>query len=169
MDKAWKDTLVDEYRKKATRYGICDQALYDRALRMCTTKHATIDLYKRSIDWCLETNYPDIDFLRSEYKNAEMEAAGLYIDHTFNGELLDQHQVYIFHNCKGRILTALNYDALISPVFYFANGCDMEVGCDQEQPCGKPIRVPLYIFGDNAITANDNANAVYKIYQHGLL
>lgn len=167
MERAWKDTLVDEYRTKATQYGICNQALFDRALRMCNTKHATINLYKRCIDWCLEAGYPDIDYLRREY--ADMEDVGLYIDHTFNGELLDKHQVYVFHNCKGRILTALNYDALISPVFYFANGCDMEVDCDQVQPCGKPIRVPLYIFGENTISAKDNANAVYKLYQHELL
>lgn len=165
MEKAWKDSLVDEYRTKATQHGICNQALFDRALRMCNTKHATINLYKRSIDWCLEVGYPDLDYLRREY--ADMEDVGLYIDHTFNGELLDQHQVYIFHNCKGRILTALNVDAAIIPMYYFANGCDMTIDCDQLNVF--PIRVPLYIFGENNIVAADIPNAKFKLYKQELL
>jgi hypothetical protein len=32
-----------------------------------------------------------------------------------------------------------------------------------------PIRVPLYIFGDNVITVNENENAVFTKYQIDLL
>lgn len=166
MNREWKDILVDEYREKATKYGICNQALFDRALRMCNTKPATINLYKRCIDWCLEAGYPDLDYLRREYKSDEMEYIGLFIDHTFKGELLDKHQVYIFHNCKGRILTALNYDAEIIPMLYFANGCDMTIDCDQHNVL--PIRVPLYIFGENNIKA-ESPNANFIFYKHDTL
>lgn len=161
MDIAWKEQLLRDARLQE----MCSPNL--DALRLCNSKTEAIRLYKQTIDWALERNYPTLDILRREFDNAEAREVGIYIDYTFNGELLDQHQVYIFHNCKGRILTALNYEAQIIPMYYFANGCDMTIDCDQLNVF--PIRVPLYIFGENNIVAADIPNAKFKLYQHELL
>lgn len=134
------------------------------ALRACTGKSEAIRLYKRTIDWALERGYPTMDVLRKEFDNDDARDLGIYIDRIFYGEILDRHQVYVFHNCKGDINTQLNYDRRIIPMLYFANGCEMTVDCKQLQPCGIPIRVPLYIFGENAITAVDSVNATFRFY-----
>ncbi len=122
--------------------------------------------YKANPDWCMERNYPALDILRKDFDNEKLQDFGIFIDHTFKGELLDKHQVYIFHNCKGRILTALNYDAEIIPMLYFANGCNMTIDCDQHNVL--PIRVPLYIFGENNIKAK-SPNANFIFYKHDTL
>lgn len=162
MGNDLKETLMQDARQN----GICLDG-YD--IMRTSSIAGLVRYYKANPDWCMERNYPSLDILRREFDNAEAREVGIYIDHTFNGELLDKHQVYIFHNCKGRIKTALNYESQIIPMYYFANGCDMTIDCNQIQPCCMPIRVPLYIFGDNTIHAKDNANAVYKLYQHELL
>lgn len=122
--------------------------------------------YKANPDWCMERNYPTLDILRKDFDNEKLQDFGIFIDHTFKGELLDKHQVYIFHNCKGSIKTALNYDAEIIPMLYFANGCNMTIGCDQLNVF--PIRVPLYIFGENNIKA-ESPNANFIFYKHDTL
>lgn len=160
MDRDWKEQLLRDARLD----GMCNENI--AALRMCNSKTDAIRLYKKTIDWALEHNYPMLDILRKEFDNDETRDCGMFIDRTFHGELLDKHQVYIFHNCKGRILTALNYDAEIIPMLYFSNGCDMTIDCKQHNVF--PIRVPLYIFGDNTITAK-SPNAKFVFYKHDTL
>ena len=144
--------------------GICVDG-YNRMRK--SSIESLVRYYKTNPDWCMERNYPTLDILRKDFDNEKLQGFGIFIDHTFNGELLDKHQVYIFHNCKGRILTALNYDAEIIPMLYFANGCRMTIDCTQPHP-KYPIRVPLYIFGENNIKA-ESPNAEFIFYKHDTL
>lgn len=134
------------------------------ALRACETKADAIALYKKTIDWALEKNYPPVNFIRNEF--GDCENLGVYIDKTFNGELLNEHQCYVFHNCRGHITVDLNTYFKIIPMLYFANGCEMTI--TQSDPhCPLPIKVPLYIFGENKIVANDDDDIIFRIYRKG--
>lgn len=159
MERDLKEILMQDARSN----GICFDG-YDYMRKSSIA--SLVRYYKSNPDWCLERSYPSLEILRKEFDNTKLRDFGIFIDYTFDGELLDRHQVYIFHNCKGNILTALNHEAQIIPMLYFANGCDMTIGCDQ--PNVFPIRVPLYIFGENAITA-ESQNAEFKFYRHDLL
>lgn len=132
-------------------------------LSACETKEDAIRLYKQTIDWALEEGYPDLDFLRKEF--ADQQSQGLYVDHYFDGEILNEHQVYVFHNCSGTIRVGLNLSKKIIPMLYFANNCDMTIlGIEGERIF--PDRVPLYIFGKNKINASNSDTIEIRIYQH---
>lgn len=132
-------------------------------LSACETKEDAIRLYKQTIDWALEEGYPDLDFLRKEF--ADQQSQGLYVDHHFDGEILNEHQVYVFHNCSGTIRVGLNLSKKIIPMLYFANNCDMTIlGIEGERIF--PDRVPLYIFGKNKINASNSDTIEIRIYQH---
>lgn len=152
----WKDTLL--------RYGKLNSMCAENidALKECETKSDAIKLYKKTVDWALERNYPNLDILRSEFTECQNE--GLFIDHTFNGETLNEHQVYIFHNCKGAIKVGLNTDKAIIPMLYFANGCEIKVEGTNAMRV-RPDVVPCYIFGDNDIEAQNDINAIFRIYR----
>ena len=152
----WQESLL--------RYGKLNSMCAENisALKKCKTKADAVKLYKKTIDWALERGYPTLDFLRQEFSENQNE--GLFIDHTFNGEILNEQQVYIFHNCKGTIKVGLNPDKAIIPMLYFANGCDMKV----ESIDGVrilPDLIPLYIFGGNKIIAGNDRNAHFRIYR----
>lgn len=156
MTMTWKDNLL----RYAKLNSMCAENI--SALKECETKSDAIQLYKKTIDWALERNYPSLETLRSEF--AEHKDEGLYIDHTFNGEILNEHQVYIFHNCKGVIRTGLNADKAIIPMLYFANGCEMTIeGVNAVRIM--PDIVPCYVFGENAITAENDINAIFRIHR----
>ena len=156
---SWKEKLL----RGARLNGMCKNNLSH--LKECKSKEEAIELYKMTIDWALERGYPSMSDLLADFSNMEKE--GVFIERNFDGELLDQHQVYVFHNCTGSIRVALNYDKAIITMLYFANGCDMTIKCTQKN--FHPIRVPLYIFGENIIKAESDDNVKFIKYNESML
>lgn len=152
MERRWKDKAMADIRA----HRVC--AEYDTLTSRARSKVDALSLYKRGIDWCLEHDSPSVDLLRA-YKG-DCAASGIYIDRHFNGELLNDKQVYVFHNCTGSVRTGLNLEKKIIPMLYFANGCDMTV--EGESPA--LVRVPCYTFGDNKVRGGGGGIEV-KIYE----
>ena len=146
---SWKEYLLRQARLNS----MCTENI--DALKACETKADAIALYKKTIDWALEKNYPPVNFIRNEF--GDCEDLGIFVDKTFYGEVLNEHQCYVFHNCRGHIAVDINIEKKIIPMLYFANGCNISVSCVSE------IRVPLYIFGENNIHADDT----FRIYRKG--
>lgn len=155
MDRQWKIQL----RRQASAHHMCAENRH--ALESIDSKHDAIQLYKRTIDWALEEGYPDITTLRRDFSDCEVE--GVFVDKQFNGELLDLHEVYVFHNCKGTIRVGLNRKRQIIPMLYFANGCDMDI--KGVPGSGIQVRVPLYVFGPNRIGAEQSEDITCKVYK----
>lgn len=150
-----KETLMEGARNS----GICAEGYgkmrgYDR--------DEMIQYYLANPDWCLERNFPSMRLLRREF--SDIEDKGVYVDNTFDGGLMSEHQVYVFHHCKGKIKVAMDYEGAVIPMLYFANGCKMEVVCEQwNMP---PITVPLYILDDGKteIEATDSEGCNFVRY-----
>lgn len=134
---------------------------YRDELGSIETKHDAIALYKRCIDWALEEGYPSIDTLRRDFKNCEVD--GIFVDKVFHGEQLDDLQVYVFHNCTGTIRVGLNLKKKIIPMLYFANGCDMDI--KGVPGSAMQVRVPLYVFGQNRVGAEQSDDIICQTYR----
>lgn len=157
MTPIWKSYLQGLARK----HGMCaDNRAY---LNACETKEDAIRIYKQTIDWALDEGYPDLDFLRKEFGNHQSQ--GLYIDHHFECDILNEHQVYVFHNCTGTIRVGLNLAKKIIPMCYFANNCDMTILGIENDDGFMPDRVPLYIFGENKINATNSNSIEVRIFR----
>lgn len=158
-----KETLM----RGAKNGGICAEG-YEH-MRVSNID-SLIDYYIENPDWCLERGFPGLDVLRSEFSDIEFK--GIYIDKEFNGELLNDTQAYIFHNCRGVVRVGLNVYESIIPMMYFANGCKMRligVGEDIKGVKLPPTWVPLYIFGKNDIQARDNKYVKFAKNKYKLL
>lgn len=152
----WKDILL----RNGKLNSMCAENI--AALKECETKSDAIELYKKTINWALERDYPSLEVLREEF--AECHSDGIFVDHTFNGEILNEHQVYVFHNCRGTIKVGLNMDKAIIPMLYFANNCEMTVeGINATRIM--PDIVPCYVFGYNDISAHNDINAIFRIHR----
>lgn len=152
--------------KDAKTKGICLNGYSE--MKDCPDIDSLIDFYIRGIDWCLENNFPTLQYLRANFSN--IQDKGIFVDQKFRGKTFSNLQTYIFHNCSGTIKVAMDYKHAVIPMLYFANNCHITVTCEQPKINNvPPIRVPLYIFGDNVITVNENENAVFTKYQIDLL
>lgn len=141
-DEQLKEVLMREAR----RGGICAEGYsqmrgYDR--------EGLIDYYVQNPDWAMERDFPSLELLRGEF--SDIEDKGVFVGRVFDGETFAKLQAYIFHDCKGTIKVAMDYENAVIPMLYFANGCNMTVSCDQ--PNNPPIRVPLYVTdeGNNSV------------------
>ena len=159
MTTNWKPYLERLAREKRM---CADNRAY---LSACETRSDAIRLYKQTIDWALENDYPSIDFLRNEF--AHQESDGFFVDTHFNGEILNEEQVYVFHHCTGTIRVGLNLAKKLIPMCYFANNCDMTIlGIDNNERIF-PDRVPLYSFGDNNIVATNTLDVNFRLFKEG--
>ena len=146
-----KETLMEDAR----RGGICAPGYelmrgYDR--------DRLIDYYVQNPDWAMERGFPSLELLRREF--SDIEDKGVIVSKTFDGEIFDKLQTYIFHDCKGTIRVAMDYDNAVIPMLYFANGCNIRVECEQKNE--PAINVPLYIAEDCKVTGAKNDNCLFK-------
>lgn len=129
-----------------------------------------VDYYLEVPDWGMERDFPSLRFLKDHF--SQMEDRGVYVCRTFHGELLNDLQTYVFHHCKGTIKVGLNVGKKIIPMLYLANGCKMRivgVGESYNKFKTKPIVVPLYIFGNNDVSARDNRHVAFRQFKKDLI
>lgn len=147
-----KEDLIEQARSN----NVCEEGYHVMQSR---NMDGLIAYYLQNIDWCLERGFPDLQTLSTQFAN--IQDKGVYVNAKLEGEMLNDLQVYVFHNCKGHIRVGLNIEKAIIPMLYFANDCDVVV------ECGENIKVPLYVFGNNTVAIN-NKNA-FKIYKEKVL
>lgn len=144
----------------ARQEGICAEGYghmraYDR--------DGLIDYYVANTDWCLERGFPSLKMLKREF--SDIEDRGVFVGKTFDGEVFDKLQTYIFHGCKGTIKVAMDYENAVIPMLYFANGCDIRVECGQKN--SPAITVPLYVVNDGKtkVDSEDSEGCTFKRYE----
>lgn len=155
-----KEKLMSDARAK----GICINGYKDmRSMSVASL----VEYYTIHMDWCLERSFPSIDLLRSHFSNCEN--MGIYVDKIFNGELLNERQAYILHNCRGTIRVSLNVEKALIPMMYLANGCELTIeGIDEKRGIRQTI-VPLYIFGENQIMCKQSGCVLFRRYEQEAL
>lgn len=156
-----KDKLINVAHAK----GICAEG-YKQMLGSADVA-AMVDFYVANPDWCLERSFPDLHMLTEQF--AGYEGKGVFVNKTFHGEVLNDLQTYVLHNCKGTIKVGLNVDKANIPMLYIANGCKLRiVGIGDVVP-KNPSEVPVYIFGKNDVSAKDNKYVNFTIYKNKLI
>lgn len=159
-----KETLMAQARGK----GICLGGYSEMRGR---DLDGLADYYIANPDWCMERDFPDLATL-AEVAPA-YEGRGIFVGREFDGELLDERQTYIFHNCRGTIRVGLNTALGLIPMLYFGNGCRMRVEGVGDSSGGEwrtpPARVPIYVFGDNEVLADDNEAVEFARYDSGII
>lgn len=160
-----EEELKKHLLKMADEKGICNDG-HNKVANSDMT--ALIEYYISNPDWCMERDFPSLKMLREDF--SDLEQHGIYIDKHFDGELLDARQIYIFHHCTGWIKTGLNVEKAIIPMFYFANQCRMRVKSAMDKSRWlNVIKVPLYMFGANDISAKDAGGIKYLKFKNSLI
>lgn len=119
-------------------------------------KLALIQYYKENPDWCLERQYPSLEYMDKHFNNTEARTEGVFVNHKLDGDVLSE-QVYIFVNCTGFAHIKFDVDKAIFPMIYLSQGSNMSFIVD-----GSNTPFQLY---DNSVIDVDVVNGgKYKIY-----
>lgn len=147
--------IREELMTFARSAGICQEGY---SLMRCYDTNELISYYLENPDWCIERGFPSIEYLKKKFSN--IEDRGVFVGKTFNGEVFNNLQVCVFHDCKGTINVGMDYDRQVIPMLYFANGCEIKVGCKQANT--PAIKVPLYIADGCNVTFADSEDCIFK-------
>ncbi len=152
---------------EARAKGICAEGYEEMRI---DNVDALIDYYTQNPDWCMERDFPTLATLKEHF--ADVGDKGVFVGRTFHGELLNERQAYIFHNCRGTVKVGLNVERANIPMIYVANGCRLRfVGVGEYAPKNPDERsiVPVYSFGKNDISARDNKYVAFSRYKSELI
>lgn len=171
----WKDILIESAKDKR----MCKDNFLE--LVKCENKERAIALYKKSIDWALENEYPSLNDLYTYF--SECEKYGIFVGKCLSDTELSDLLVYVIHACTGKITVSMNEEKANIPMLYIANGCSIGIECTQNNEY--PIMIPVYVFGNNSVRIiehtntetvvnfvdNDTTeiytkNAIFRIYKH---
>lgn len=160
-----KERLVNVARAK----GICAEGY--RQMLGSADAGVMVDYYVANPDWCLERDFPDLQTLTGSFSDCEDK--GVFVNKRFHGEVLNERQAYIFHNCSGTVKVGLNAEKAIIPMVYLANGCRMRIvgvkdGEGRSDKSGR-VRVPVYVFGKNDYSARGNRYVEFVIYNESVM
>ncbi len=162
------EKLKSYLENKVSELGICESGM--ERLRGISDRASLIAYYIQHPDWCLERGFPDIRVLREFF--SDCSEYGVFVDRIFHGELLNDSQTYIFHNCKGTINVGLNTEKAIIPMLYLANGSRLHivgVGDIKPKKASERSIVPIYTFGKNDVSARDNRYVKFTRYKTELI
>lgn len=82
-----------------------------------------LDMYKRGQDFCIEHDYPPIDFIRDNFDKNLLREHGIYVDDELDLEIT-RSGIYIFlGNCKGRV----HFKEWCAADVYLRHCCDLEI------------------------------------------
>lgn len=150
----------------ARKRGICADGY--RTIREAPDREALIRYYLSNPDWCISRGFPDLPTLADCFSDcADM---GVYVNVRFNGQLLNDRQIYIFHNCTGCIRTTFNIEKAVIPMLYVANGCRLRIiGAKPSELPPDKVKIPVYIFGKNDVSARCNRYVSFTKFKSSLV
>lgn len=149
--------------EKAKELGICAEGY---SVLSHSTVNSMVDYYIQNPDWCMERNFPSLSILKQHF--SDIGHRGVFVGRAFKGEILKDSQVYIFHNCKGTVKVGLNVEKSIIPMLYICNQSHLRIiGVGDNIPI-KPVVVPVYVFGDNEISARGNRYVLFNIFNEDI-
>ena len=90
--------LVNQLKADGTEKGLCQ--LYQLKLRGCKDVEALVKLFIKGIDFCVNNNYPTLEFMRQNFKG-KAEAYGGYVDDEVNE--VNQPNAVLNGECKGKL------------------------------------------------------------------
>ncbi len=156
------DELKSILLREAEEAGICREGR--QRFSACATLGDLLDFYTENPEWCIERNFPTPATLMWMWAHMgeEMEHHGVYCRRRFEGEALTGRQAYVLLGCSGTVRTGLNAEKGLIPMFYFADGCDMEIeGCGRDKGLRLPSKVALYVAVDCAVRAVDGGGVKF--------
>lgn len=129
--------LIKELKNIAIESGLCNehQLAWDY-----NSLENILNYYKTNANWCMERNYPSLDYITNKFDNEILLNTDIFINKNFDTEspLYCDNPIYIFHNCSGFIHISFNREKKNYPIIYVGNNSNIHITIDG---CNSPIHV----------------------------
>lgn len=140
-------------RDRAREFGLCDE--WYKGWDKDSTRQELIEKYLRGIDFCIEHDYPRVEFIKAQFPRQLLERNGIFADCEVDGDNIGT--CVLLGSAHG----VLRYHGFCScSVYVVHKGC-----VDIQATDG--ARVFVEVYGESVVMVSADDTSRVFVYQHG--
>lgn len=143
-----------ELRNKAVSLGLCDT--WQKKWMKDKTPQQLIDMYKKGIDFCLESNYPDNKFIKENFTKDILSKNNMFVDEDFY-VLNPENDCVILGESQGKLI----FDGYAVRDIYINGNADVEIEASGF------AKIFVNVYDDAQVVVTQKKNSVIHVYKHG--
>ena len=143
-----------ELRNKAVSLGLCDT--WQKKWMKDNTPQQLIDMYKKGIDFCLESNYPDNKFIKENFTKDILSKNNMFVDEDFY-VLNPENDCVILGESQGKLI----FDGYAVRDIYINGNADVEIEASDF------AKIFVNVYDDAQVVVTQKKNSVIHVYKHG--
>lgn len=143
-----------ELRNKAVSLGLCDT--WQKKWMKDKTPQQLIDMYKKGIDFCLESNYPDNKFIKENFTKDILSKNNMFVDEDFY-VLNPENDCVILGESQGKLI----FDGYVVRDIYINGNADVEIEASDF------AKIFVNVYDDAQVVVTQKKNSVIHVYKHG--
>lgn len=143
-----------ELRNKAVSLGLCDT--WQKRWMKDKTPQQLIDMYKKGIDFCLESNYPDNKFIKENFTKDILSKNNMFVDEDFY-VLNPENDCVILGESQGKLI----FDGYAVRDIYINGNADVEIEASDF------AKIFVNVYDDAQVVVTQKKNSVIHVYKHG--
>lgn len=143
-----------ELRNKAVSLGLCDT--WQKKWVKDKTSQQLIDMYKKGIDFCLESNYPDNKFIKENFTKDILSKNNMFVDEDFY-VLNPENDCVILGESQGKLI----FDGYAVRDIYINGNADVEIEASDF------AKIFVNVYDDAQVVVTQKKNSVIHVYKHG--
>ncbi len=143
-----------ELRNKAVSLGLCDT--WQKKWMKDKTPQQLIDMYKKGIDFCLESNYPDNKFIKENFTKDILSENNMFVDEDFY-VLNPENDCVILGESQGKLI----FDGYAVRDIYINGNADVEIEASGF------AKIFVNVYDDAQVVVTQKKNSVIHVYKHG--
>lgn len=116
-----------------------------------------IDFYKKGIEFCIEYNFPDIMFIKSNFKKNMLHENNIFVDEAFD-EVKNGSGVYV---CNGNSTGTLKFKGMDVATVYVRHTCNVNITAEGVS------KVFIDVLDASSVNIRQIDNATVYVYQKG--
>lgn len=143
-----------ELRNKAVSLGLCDT--WQKKWVKDKTPQQLIDMYKKGIDFCLESNYPDNKFIKENFTKQILSKNNIFVDEDFY-VLNPENDCVILGESQGKLI----FDGYAVRDIYINGNADVEIEASDF------AKIFVNVYDDAQVVVTQKKNSAIHVYKHG--
>ena len=143
-----------ELRDKAVSLGLC--GTWQEKWMKDKTPQQLINMYKKGIDFCLQSKYPDNKFIKENFTKDILSKNNMFVDEDFY-VLNPENDCVILGESQGKLI----FDGYAVRDIYINGNADVEIEASDF------AKIFVNVYDDAQVVVTQKSNSAIHVYKHG--
>lgn len=148
------NTINKELRDRAVSLGLCDK--WQKSWVKDKSPQQLIDMFKKGIDFCFETGFPDNDFIKENISKEILKKNNMFVDEEFY-KANPENDCVILGNSQGK----LTFDGYAVRDIYVNGDADVEIEAKDFS------KIFVNVYGNSQVCLLQKGCSSVNVYRHG--